>query len=74
MNRFEGYSEDYGRPGHTHLLFEHKPDNQPLANALIGYQVNPKLRETTGNEAQAHAQQHFSFEHSIEKYIDLLEC
>lgn len=71
MNRFEGYSEDYGHPKQTHFLFEHRPDNQLLEEALATCWSNPQVRESIGHRARGYALQHFSVEHSVEKFIHL---
>lgn len=73
MNRFEGYSEDYGLSGQTHLLFVHRQDNQPLEEAIATCLSDPGIRKAVGQKAHNHAQRYFAVERSVDKFIKLFQ-
>lgn len=69
MNKFEGYSSDYGLDGLTHTTTD-ITESQNLLNALILLHDAQK-RNDIGDEARRHISQNFSIESSVSKYIDL---
>ncbi len=72
MNKFEGYSKDYGIPGKTHLLINLSNPTE-LTDALTTLISEPEIAKKMGTQARIHALDFFSVKNSVDKYISLVQ-
>ena len=72
-NKFEGYSDIYGKENITHMAFEHSENNLELIKTIEKINNSSAERLKLSRNARSYALDTFSIDNSINYYVDLFK-